>query len=107
MIYFTGDTHGEQGRFISGAIPGEYAFGENDVLIVTGDFSYLFLDTAEERIFLKHLEEKPYTIAFVDGNHENFPAIYSYPEVEMWGGRVDSCYLNIIMSVRFFNRDVC
>ena len=100
MIYFTGDTHGEVGRFTTDAIPGEYNFNENDVLIVAGDFGYLFLDNAEERIFLRYLEGKPYTIAFVDGNHENFPAIYSYPEVEIWGARAHKLAANVYHLMR-------
>ena len=41
-----------------------------------------------------------YTICFCDGNHENFPAIYSYP-TEIWnGGRVHRIRKNIIHLMR-------
>ena len=71
MIIVTGDTHGEQGRFNYLATQGETEWTENDYLIVSGDFGYLFLNDSYENVFLNHLEEKPYTICFVDGNHEN------------------------------------
>ncbi|MBQ8380528.1 MAG: metallophosphoesterase [Clostridia bacterium] len=96
MIYFTGDTHGEEGRFSPEAMPGEYEFTEKDVLIVAGDFGYLFKGDATERIFLRYLEEKPYTIAFVDGNHENFPLIYSYSRETLWGGKIHRIGRNIV-----------
>ena len=100
MIYFTGDTHGEQGRFSPEAMPGEYTLGSDDTLIITGDFGYIYLDTAQERIFLKYLQSKPYIIVFVDGNHENFPAIYSYPTVEFKGGTAHKLADNVYHLMR-------
>lgn len=95
-ILLTGDTHGERGRFNPNSMSGEFEFGERDVLIVTGDWGYVFLDNFDERKYLDELEGKPYTIAFVDGNHENFPALRAYPE-EIWcGGKIHRIRKNII-----------
>lgn len=101
MIYITGDTHGEQGRFEYLATQGEINWTKDDYLIVCGDFGYLFRDVAYERVFLDRLErEKPYTICFCDGNHENFPLIFSYP-MEKWnGGYVHRIRKNIIHLMR-------
>lgn len=42
----------------------------------------------------------PYTILFIDGNHECFPQIFSYPE-EVWnGGRVHRIRPNILHLMR-------
>ena len=100
MIYITGDTHGEQGRFRDFLVHGEMHWTENDTLIVCGDFGYLFRDNAMERIFLNELAKKPYTICFCDGNHENFPAIYAYPEKEWHGGKVHEIRPNILHLMR-------
>lgn len=100
MIYITGDTHGEQARFSPAAMPGEDKWGEDDVLIICGDFGFLFANDARENAFLDKLSEKPYTICFCDGNHENFPAIYAYPQEEWNGGRVHRIRKNIFHLMR-------
>ena len=100
MIYITGDTHGEQARFSPAAMPGEDSFGQGDTLIVCGDFGYIFEGSERESAFLDTLAEKPYTICFCDGNHENFPAIYAYPR-EVWhGGFVHRIRRNIFHLTR-------
>ncbi len=106
MIYFTGDFHGEYSR---------YAYIESDIgkvltdkdhLIVCGDYGLLFYppaDTAgyiEQQHQLNELEKLPYTTLFLDGNHENFDLIESYP-VEMWnGGKVHRIRSNILHLMR-------
>lgn len=88
MIYVTGDTHGEHGRFEYKGSAIERTLTEKDKLIVCGDFGYIFMNTEEERQFLKYLAEKPYQILFVDGNHENFNVINEFPVEEWCGGKV-------------------
>lgn len=98
MICVTGDTHGEQGRFLYSE--GERGWTAEDVIIVCGDWGYLFRNDYSENRFLDDLEARPYTICFVDGNHENFPALFSYPE-EVWnGGRVHRIRKNIFHLMR-------
>ena len=98
MIYITGDTHGEQNRILH--IENNCDIGKGDYLVVCGDFGYLYKNDKSENFFLDILEERPYTICFCDGNHENFPAIYSYPE-EVWnGGRIHRIRKNIIHLMR-------
>lgn len=100
MIYITGDTHGEQARFSPAAMPGEDRWGKDDALIVCGDFGFLFANDERENAFLDKLSEKPYTICFCDGNHENFPAIYAYPQEEWNGGKVHHIRENIFHLMR-------
>lgn len=99
MIYITGDTHGYPHYFLNGFMDDE-EWTEDDILIVCGDFGYIFLNDLNEDSFLNYLSSKPYTICFADGNHENFPAIFSYPE-EIWnGGRIHRIRKNIIHLMR-------
>lgn len=99
MIYITGDTHGEENRLLY--IEQETNIKAGDTLIVCGDFGYIFLNDAAERNFLDNIERtRPYMLAFVDGNHENFPAIYEFP-VENWnGGKVHRIRKNIVHLMR-------
>ncbi len=90
-IYVTGDTHGEQSRFYRL----DSYLKAGDILVICGDFGYLFLDDLHEHRFLDDLQARPYTILFVDGNHENFPAIYRYPLIRWNGGLVHQIRTNI------------
>lgn len=99
MMYFTGDLHGEIGRFYT--LKREYPnLGTEDYLIICGDFGFLFKDDRNEHMWLDDLSEQPYTICFVDGNHENFNALNGFP-VEKWnGGNVHKIRKNIIHLMR-------
>ncbi len=98
MIYVTGDTHGEVSRFEK--IHEQYRLTENDALIVAGDFGCIFGLGQRDEMKLDALAALPYTILFLDGNHECFPQIYAYPE-EMWnGGRVHRIRPNILHLMR-------
>ena len=100
MLYFTGDTHGEKGRFSEEKMPGESKWTKKDVIFVCGDFGYIMYDDAIERDYLDELAQKPYTICFCDGNHENFTVLNSYP-VEVWnGGKIHRIRPNIIHLMR-------
>ena len=59
-----------------------------DYLIVCGDFGFLFYGNVTEQLNLTTLNQMPGTLLFVDGNHENFPLINSYPVKEWNGGKV-------------------
>ncbi len=100
MIMITGDTHGEKARFCDKFLPNESEWSKNDVLIIAGDAGLLYRNDADEQEFLDELEAKPYTIAFVDGNHENFPAIFSYPQEEWMGGKIHRIRRNVIHLMR-------
>ena len=85
-LYVTGDTHGEEGRFKYMGSEIMRTLTKDDYLIICGDFGYIFNDTYYERKFLRYMaEDLPFTILWVDGNHENFDLINEYP-VEVWNG---------------------
>ena len=94
MIYLTGDTHGtiEIGKLSRANLAVERVEpGEGDFVIILGDFGLVFAadgQSAEERWWLKWLDEKPWTTLFIDGNHENFTRLNALPEEEWRGGHV-------------------
>ena len=90
-IYITGDTHGDYNRLVE--IAGNLEAG--DILVVCGDWGYALYNDKDEARLLDDLEKMPYSILFVDGNHENFPLIYSYPEEKWNGGKIHRIRKNI------------
>lgn len=98
MIYVTGDTHGDQDRFLYGCW--DSLLQKGDTLIICGDFGFLFDNDARENRFLDDLEKRVYTICFVDGNHECFPVIYEYPQIVWNGGKVHQIRSNVYHLMR-------
>lgn len=97
MIYVTGDTHGELAEFTERTAP--LALTENDTLIVCGDFGFVWGDPAHNAM-LEELSLLPFTIAFADGNHENFEQLYMHPVEDWQGGRVHRVERNIVHLMR-------
>lgn len=103
MIYITGDIHGSisvASRFNSRNFPEGRALTKQDYVIIVGDFGLLWADDAEDRFWLKWLTEKPWTTLFIDGNHENFDLLESYPVSEWNGGQVHHITPSIIHLMR-------
>lgn len=76
-------------------------------MIVCGDFG-LWHDTKTERWWLNWLEEKNFTILFVDGNHENFDRLYSeFETVDFYGGKAHKMRENIYHLMRGYVFDLC
>lgn len=96
MIYVTGDTHGEYGRILEF----DKKLEKDDAIIVCGDFGFIFQNDDKEKQILDEIEKRNYTIMFVDGNHENFNAINTYPIEEWYGGRIHRIRRNIIHMCR-------
>ncbi len=86
MIYITGDTHGSPARLSRETMPFADRWTKRDTLIVCGDFGYLFSGGSREELALRELSFRPYTIAFVDGNHENYHLLDNYQPVKWRGG---------------------
>ncbi|MBR6770616.1 MAG: metallophosphoesterase [Lachnospiraceae bacterium] len=89
MIYITGDTHGNFGRFTKrqrSALPMKLT--ERDYVIICGDCGICWADDTEFQYNCDWLSRLPFTLLFVDGNHENHTMLTDYP-VELWkGGKV-------------------
>ena len=90
MIYVTGDTHGDLHRFTTENFPEQKEMTKNDYVIILGDFGVIwsYQKSYQEEYWLDWLENKPFTTLFIDGNHENFERLYSYPTKTFNGGKV-------------------
>lgn len=101
-FYITGDTHGDidikklyrTGRTIMNKLKSE------DFLIICGDFGAIWDGSEVDDKLLDWYARQPYTILFVDGNHENFNLLNAYP-VEQWcGGNIHRIRPNLIHLMR-------
>ena len=100
MIYVTGDTHGNFERFRPEYFPEQAKLTKNDIVIIAGDFGGVWIGDSRDDGSLDWLESLPFTLAFVDGNHENFDALAAYP-VEMWcGGKIQRIRPHILHLMR-------
>lgn len=91
MIYVTGDIHGgfDIHKLSSKELRSAgMRIKKDDYVIVCGDFGLVWDNKPEERYWRKWLDEKPWTTLFVDGNHENFELLNTYPVEEWHGGRI-------------------
>lgn len=82
MIYFTGDMHGDKGRF--GAWKLRW-LREKDALVICGDFGFIWNGSEKEKQVLEWIGKRRYQVLFVEGTHDNLDLLEQYP-VEEWNG---------------------
>ncbi|WP_233514983.1 metallophosphoesterase [Collinsella sp. TM05-37] len=84
-VYVTGDIHG--GLDMQKLRDWELgdSLTSDDYLIIAGDFGFPWDFSAEECADIAWLESRPYTVLFVDGNHERFDHWAGRP-MELWHG---------------------
>lgn len=104
MIYITGDIHGTISvakRLNTKNFPKQRELTKKDYVIITGDFGLIWKLDAEDQFWLKWLnKQKSFTTLFIDGNHENFDLLESYP-IEDWnGGKVHKINDSVIHLMR-------
>lgn len=103
MIYITGDCHSDFRRFSKKNFPEQEEMTKDDYVIICGDFGGVWdvgFESKTEKAELDLLEARSFTTLFVDGNHENFDRLYSYP-VEKWcGGNVHKIRPSVIHLMR-------
>ena len=103
MIYITGDCHADFTRFDSDNFPEQKEMSKDDYVIICGDFGGVWNkgeESQREKWWMDWLENKPFTTLFVDGNHENFDRLYSYPVEEWNGGKVHKIRSSVIHLMR-------
>lgn len=113
-IFLTGDTHRLMDTVKIDTFDRKigHELNSDDYLIIVGDFGGIWTgvdilgDKAPLDILKKeHMEDydkwprvfwekKPYTVLFIDGNHENHDALDAYPIEEWHGGKVHRIYSN-------------
>ncbi len=100
MIFVTGDTHNQQNfaKLLDFA-KAHPLLNKDDYVIIVGDFGAVYdKDNLEKD--LKPYSDLPFSVLFVDGNHENFDLLNAYP-IEMWkGGKVHRIKPDIIHLMR-------
>ena len=100
MIYVTGDTHGHIDFAKLKIFADEKkSLTRGDYVIIAGDFGGVW-DPEKLEDDLKYYKELPFTVLFVDGNHENFDMLEKYPVTEWKGGKVHIIAENIIHLMR-------
>lgn len=101
-IYLTGDTHCplDMEKLNTKLFPAQKGMTREDFIIVLGDFGLLWHEDREYRWWKRWFEEKPFTLLWLDGNHENHDWIDSLPVSEWRGGKVHKISDNIIHLMR-------
>ena len=80
--------------------PEQAEMTKDDYMIVCGDAGLVWHGDKSDDPQLDRLEALPFTVLFVDGNHENFDALNEYP-VEQWhGGKVHKIRPHVIHLMR-------
>lgn len=101
MIYITGDTHADFSRFNTKRFPEQKEMTKNDIVMVLGDFGGIWYDCSKERYWLDWLSDKPFTLVFIDGNHENFDRLYNeFSVIDFHGGKAHKIRDNIYHLIR-------
>ena len=108
MIWITGDTHANFHRFTTDNFPEQKEMTKADTVIICGDFGGVWRSNSpiftmyikEEEWWLDWLENKPFTVAFVDGNHENHWRLAEYPVKEWNGGKVHEIRPHVLHLMR-------
>ena len=103
MIYITGDTHAEFNRFNTANFPEQAQMTKDDYVIIAGDFGGIWdtpKESKTEKHWLKWFEDKPFTLLFVDGNHENHERLAEYPVKQWNGGKVHEIRPSVLHLMR-------
>ena len=88
-LFLTGDIHNylDIKRLSFKNFPLGRELNKNDIIIILGDFGFPWDGKSADNYWLDWIEDKPFSLAFVDGNHVNFNLLYQYPEEQWMGGR--------------------
>lgn len=99
MILVTGDCHGEYSRFNKNRFPIQEELTKDDYVIICGDFGF-WDNSADQQWWRAWLNDKPFTTLWIDGNHENYDLLNTYPVEEWYGGKVQKILPSVIHLMR-------
>ena len=99
-IFITGDTHGDFRRFLPDIFYEQEHMTKEDLVLVCGDFGGIWHGDPQDDAGLDWLEDRPYTTAFVLGNHENYDAYKGYPKEEWHGGQIQRIRPSVLHLMR-------
>ena len=102
MIYVTGDVHAMWEDWENWENTTPLKLTAEDTVIVCGDFGIGMRKDWQtaDAAFFDHISRQPYTLLFLDGNHENFDVLNSLPETRRYGGRVHRIRPNLLHLMR-------
>ena len=88
-FYVCGDTHQDidLGKLNSKRFCAKH-LNKNDYVLICGDCGATWDNGGADRYLQKWYDKKPWTTLFIDGNHENFDLLETYPVCEWNGGLV-------------------
>ena len=110
FVWLIGDTHGmihdsmrmldEMGKEIAkeNNFEKHSIFNKNDFVTISGDAGFLWKqkqDEYESRILGKLNKKFAFSVAFIDGNHENFQRLNALPVVQKYGSEVGQVSRNV------------
>lgn len=99
-IYVTGDCHGEYQKLSKKSFPVQREMTKADYVIITGDFGYWNPLLKEQQYWLRWLEERAFSVLWIDGNHENFALLNQIPVTSWHGGYVQFISPTVIHLMR-------
>ena len=97
-----GDIHGgiDISKLNTRNFPEQKHLTRDDYVIILGDFGLIWDESEEILYWRRWLENKPFTVLFIDGNHENFDLLNQYPVVDYLGGKAHKISENIYHLMR-------
>ncbi len=99
MIFVTGDVHGLLSFYKFEEFVKDRNLTKDDFMIIAGDCGVLWSEEDTDEKIEKY-RSLPFTVLFVDGNHENFDMLNAYPVEEWKGGKVHKIAPDIIHLMR-------
>lgn len=100
MIFVTGDCHGSFMKFNAVDFDEQKEMTRDDYVIICGDFGAVWDGSENENAKLDWLNDRPFTTLWVDGNHENFDMLKTFPVEEWNGGKVQRIRPNVLHLMR-------
>jgi len=97
-IFVTSDLHGhiDIQKLNSRNFPIGKELDKTDYVIICGDFGLVWDNDRQELYWRQWLNDRNWTTLFIEGNHECFPLINTYPIIEKHNGKMhqitDSIY---------------
>jgi hypothetical protein len=89
--------HGDLSRFADKKIK---KLKKGDMLIICGDFGFIWDGGKREEKILKKIGKKRFYTLFIEGCHDNLDLISKYPEEEFCGGKVHTISGNLKHLIR-------
>lgn len=84
MVYITGDMHGDPACLRERHLR---RLKKGDILLICGDFGYIWDGSEAEQKRLEKWGAQRFTVAFIDGVHENYDLLERYPLEDWHGGQ--------------------